>query len=170
MRRTLALCALLALSFACESGRVTKKQLNDACAKNLDCLYGLECVDGAAPTDGGIAKAGKVCQYKSFGDCESEPDGGVALNGQSCLSGQRCRDGKCTVQCAAKADCKDTEVCKIGICQKGSGRPVQCYDNRDCPWPETCFYGQCVTRTETLRCQTDLDCGIGYRCINGRCQ
>ncbi len=185
-----------ALAWGCaDQGHVNKQNLNEKCARNLDCLYGLECVEGTShaqvahaaaqpgPPDGGVlsAAAGKTCQYKSFGDCEGESanssglDGGAAdlatISGQQqCLSGQRCRNSHCTVQCAAKGDCKDGDTCKIGVCQRSSGKNAQCYDNRDCPWPETCFYGQCATRQETQRCQTDLDCGVGFRCINGRCQ
>ena len=158
---------LAALAMACESSRVTKKLPNEACQKNLDCTYGLECVEGAAQSDGGVV-AGKTCQYKAFGDCDGD---GPGPNGQpQCVSGQKCRDGHCTVQCAGKGDCREGEVCKIGVCQRASGQSYnQCYDNRDCTWPEVCFYGQCVTHTDAMRCQTDLDCGSGGRCIGGRC-
>jgi hypothetical protein len=184
VRRLAVACAValsLGMSFGCaDQARVNKQNLNEKCGRNLDCLYGLECVEsGSAQSDGGAA--GKSCQYQSFADCEGDSanssglDGGTAdpatISGQQqCLSGQRCRNGHCTVQCAAKGDCKDNEICKIGICQRSSGKNAQCYDNRDCPWPETCFYGQCATRQETQRCHTDLDCGVGFRCINGRCQ
>ena len=187
MRLLVLACVLGA--FACSDvgmtgtrGQISSRQnLSEKCARNLDCAYGLECVEGGARPDGGPAAAGKTCQYKSFGDCEGESvnssglDAGVAdpstISGQQqCLSGQRCRNGHCTVQCVAKGDCRDNEACKIGVCQGTSGKNAQCYDNRDCPWPETCFYGQCATRQETQRCQTDLDCGVGFRCINGRCQ
>lgn len=181
MNRLALACALgLWAGWGCaDQARVNKQNLNEKCGRNLDCLYGLECVEGGGQPDGGVA--GKSCQYKSFADCEGESSNGSGLDGgatdpgtisgqQQCLSGQRCRNGHCTVQCAAKGDCREGEACKIGVCQRGSGRNAQCYDNRDCPWPETCFYGQCATRQETQRCQTDLDCGVGFRCINGRCQ
>ena len=165
----------VAVGVACASGRSTsRKGLKDPCGRNLDCAYGLECVgaDGvpvaAAGQDGGLTDAGagqssgpKTCQWKSFGDCESgeAADGGApaaAQSGQQCLPGYRCREG---------------ETCKVGVCQRSGGSALtQCFDNRDCPWPETCFYGQCVTRTEGLRCQSDLDCQSGFRCINGLCQ
>ena len=199
MKRALCAC-LVAFAFAlslvagCSMSSLKKKSLADKCGRNLDCVYGLECASGlpavpagdggtaavatalpagadggaALPADGGLLQDVKSCQWKSFGDCDGE---GVTTNGEhQCLSGQKCRDNHCTVQCVSPSDCKQGEVCKIGVCQKGAGARAQCYDNRDCLWPDTCFYGQCVTRTETLRCQTDLDCGIGYRCINARCQ
>ena len=191
-----ALFCLLALSLACEGQQRgnNHKQRDQACARNLDCAYGLECAepvsgtvaiasqpDGGAvqmasdagtaqPADAGAALSGsgKTCQFKSFADCDGE---GPGANGQpQCLSGQKCRDGHCTVMCAGPKDCREGEVCKIGVCQRGGRSSASCYDNRDCPWPETCFYGQCVTRTEAHRCQTDLDCGPGLRCINGLCQ
>lgn|GEM_PF-1412723 len=181
-----------------KKGYADKCGRNLDCAYGLECAPGipaLAAADGGAPVDGGVASADagagagqaptavaaipaeadgglqqavKSCQWKTFGDCDGE---GVTATGErQCLSGQKCRDNKCTVQCAAPGDCKAGEVCKVGACQKGAGSRAQCYDNRDCVWPDTCFYGQCVTRTETLRCQTDLDCGVGYRCINSRCQ
>jgi Cys-rich repeat protein len=154
---------VLALALGCEGSRINKQALDEGCQRNVDCLYGLECVEAPAGQ-----KAGKTCQFKSFGDCDQ--DGAAPSGQQQCLSGQKCRDGRCTVQCAAHKDCKEGEVCKIGVCQKGGRLSQQCLENRDCPWPETCFYGQCVTRSEALRCQTDLDCGVGSRCMNGRCQ
>lgn len=176
----------VALGFACSGPGSNKKGLKGECQKNLDCGYGLECVPAGAPTpaensgvaavDAGQAQGPKTCQWKSFGDCDSsaEVDGGVpaaAATGQQCLPGYRCREGKCTVMCAGSGDCRQGEVCKVGVCQRSGGQAgVQCYDNRDCPWPETCFYGQCVVRTETLRCSSDLDCQAGFRCINGICQ
>lgn len=181
MRRLALVCTLFAWGCA-DQGRVNKQNFSEKCTRNLDCLYGLECVDSTAHPDGGsTAAAGKTCQYKSFGDCEGDTTNSSGLDGgsadpstvagqQQCLSGQRCRNGHCTVQCAAKGDCKEKELCRIGVCQRTSGKTAQCYDNRDCPFPETCYYGQCATRQETQRCQTDLDCGVGYRCINGRCQ
>jgi hypothetical protein len=74
------------------------------------------------------------------------------------------------VQCAGHKDCKEDEVCKIGLCQKGKNANARCYDNRDCPYPDVCYYGQCVTRTQHQRCNTDLDCAVGSRCINSVCQ
>jgi hypothetical protein len=166
--RHLALVAALFALACSDQQRINKKLREEACTKNLDCYYGLECIDTAQLPDGGPAPAAKTCQYKSFGECDSDS---AAPSGQpQCLSGQKCRDGHCTVQCAGPKDCKEGEVCKIGICQKGGTALNQCYDNRDCAWPQTCFYGQCVTRTETMRCHTDLDCGYGFRCINGLCQ
>ena len=88
---------------------------------------------------------------------------------RTCLSGQKCRDGHCTVECTGPAECKEGQICRIGVCVKGGRNLSQCYDNRDCVWPETCYYGQCVTRTDAFRCNSDLDCGVGYRCVNGRC-
>ena len=131
-----------------------KQQLNEKCANGRECQYGLECRD-------------KTCQFISFGDCEGD---GVNQSGQpQCLSGHKCRNGICTVQCAGQNDCKETEICKIGVCQRGGGASRLCYDNRDCTWPETCFYGQCVTKTDAFRCVSDLDCGLGFRCLDGRC-
>ncbi len=163
-----ALVLLLLGSLGCQEQRMTKKVRDEPCARNLDCTYGLECTDALAPADGGVAVAGKTCQYKSFGECEGD---GMQSNGKpQCLSGQKCRDGHCTVQCASPKECKEGETCKIGVCQKSGTARAQCYDNRDCPWPETCFYGQCVSRAESMRCMGDLDCGPGFRCINGLCQ
>ena len=164
------LLAALAALLACQSQSELKKKLRDeACAKNVDCAYGLECVQGAALADGGVSAA-RTCQYHSFGDCEGDgtqpgPDGQP-----QCLDSYRCRNGHCTVQCAGHKDCKEGEVCKVGICQKGGNAVATCYDNRDCPWPETCYYGQCVTRAPSTRCSSDLDCPAGSRCINGVCQ
>jgi len=157
-RWTLAFALALVLGAAAQacSGQSgpRKAQLKEACKTGRDCQYGLECRE-------------QTCQYLSFGDCEGE---GVNPNGQpQCLSGQKCRDGRCTVQCVGQGDCKKDEVCKIGVCQRGGQATRLCYDNRDCYWPETCYYGQCVTRTEAYRCVSDLDCGVGFRCINGRC-
>ena len=167
-----ALCLAVLLAAACQDTQPKLKVRDEACTKNRDCLYGLDCVETAAPAaDGGVAgKAGKTCQYHSFGDCEGDgsqpgPDGQP-----QCLNSYKCRDGHCTVQCAGHKDCKPDEACKVGICQKGSSANAQCYDNRDCPYPESCWYGQCVTRPLNQRCNSDLDCGPGYRCINAVCQ
>jgi hypothetical protein len=181
----------VAVGFACAGPSTNKKGLSGDCTRNLDCAYGLECVPAGTPgpsdsagvaatIDGGPAQGAKKCQWKSFGECEGSDmgaDGGIAsapppgAAGQQCLPGYRCREGKCTVMCAGTGDCHQGEVCKIGVCQRSSGQAnAQCYDNRDCPWPETCFYGQCVVRTESLRCASDLDCQAGFRCLNGICQ
>jgi Cys-rich repeat protein len=164
---------LLAAAFllaACQNpGDVKKKMRDEACTRNLDCAYGLECVVPSAQADGGQAAGGRTCQFHSFGDCEGDgtqpgPDGQP-----QCLNTYRCRDGHCTVQCAGHKDCKEGEVCKVGICQKG-GTVASCYDNRDCIYPEACYYGQCVTRPPPTRCGSDLDCPAGNRCTNGICQ
>ena len=179
-----ALLALLLLLAACSESELKKKSRDEKCSKNLDCAYGLECVEptasppavagvASASADGGVvlaAKPGKTCQYHSFGDCEGDgsqpgPDGQP-----QCLHSYKCRDGHCTVQCAGHGECKEGEVCKVGICQGGANARGVCYDNRDCPYPETCYYGQCVTRTPTMRCVSDLDCNPGLRCMNGVCQ
>ena len=163
------LCALV-ITAACEQTALQKKSRQDACKKNIDCAYGLECGEGGKLADGGVAATGRTCQWHSFGDCEGDgsqpgPDGQP-----QCLNSYKCRDGHCTVQCASHKDCKEAEVCKVGLCQKGGSASSTCYDNRDCPYPETCYYGQCVTRTQNQRCNSDLDCGPGYRCINAVCQ
>jgi hypothetical protein len=157
---------------ACQDNQPKLKTREDACAKNKDCLYGLDCVDQAAApalADGGVA-TGKTCQFHSFGDCEGDGSQPAPDGQPQCLNSYKCRDGHCTVQCAGHKDCKEGEVCKVGLCQKGGSANSTCYDNRDCPYPETCYYGQCVTRTQNQRCNSDLDCGPGYRCINAVCQ
>lgn len=175
MRRLLLACLVLAC--ACDQSEVRKKLRDERCARNLDCAYGLECVDAAGvsaavarPDAGTPASPGKTCQFKSFGDCEGDGTQAAADGQPQCLSSYRCRAGHCTVQCAGHADCKPGEVCKVGMCQGGANVRGTCYDNRDCPYPETCFYGQCVTRTPAMRCVSDLDCAGGMRCINGACQ
>lgn len=132
----------------------TKSEVNGGCTKNRDCAYGLECRDN------------KTCQYIAFADCDAEA---VAQGKPACLNGQKCRDGKCTVFCASNSECKDG-VCKVGVCVVTGKDLRQCLDNRDCVWPESCFHGQCVTHTDAFKCQTDLDCGLGYHCLNYRCQ
>jgi hypothetical protein len=147
----------LLLALACAAGCVPtgpkKSGPGELCEKPKDCVYGTECRD-------------KTCQFIHFSDCEGDTN---PSGTSTCLSGQKCRDGHCTVQCTGNGECKKDEVCKIGVCVKGGKDLRQCLDNRDCPWPETCYYGQCVTRTDAFRCVSDLDCGVGYRCINGRC-
>jgi hypothetical protein len=165
-----AVLAVLLAATACQSqSELKKKMRNDACARNLDCAYGLECVPATAPGDAGVAAA-RTCQFHSFGDCEGDgtqpgPDGQP-----QCLNSYRCREGHCTVQCAGHKDCKEGEVCKVGLCQKGGSAVASCNENRDCNFPETCYYGQCVTRAPSTRCSTDLDCATGSRCTNGVCQ
>jgi hypothetical protein len=185
-----ALALLVGLWGACATGRPLRKQVGDPCiSTRQDCSYGLECrvpmaneprptqLDGGAfapdagyfaatagPTteaDGGPLKR---CQYQLYAECTEDP------GGPQCLSGQRCREGHCTVMCASDVECGEGGLCRIGVCQRKRSALTQCYDNRDCTWPDTCFHGQCVTRTDAFRCSTDLDCGLGYRCINGRCQ
>jgi hypothetical protein len=168
----------VAIGVACATGN-TRKALKESCARNLDCAYGLECVDASGTPVASAEDAGKnvarTCQWKSFGDCdvpESADGGAPAAQGtQPCLAGYKCREGKCTVMCAGDKDCRQGETCKIGLCQRQSGgQRAQCFDNRDCPWPEVCYYGQCVTTSQMTRCQSDLDCQVGTRCINGSCQ
>jgi hypothetical protein len=177
----LAAAAGVALGVACAGGP-TKKNLKDACSRNLDCAYGLECVDAsgtstpAAASEDAGQKVARTCQWKSFGDCDApdSADGGTvpaaAQGTQQCLAGYRCREGKCTVACVADPDCQKNEKCRIGVCQRTSGGQGQCFDNRDCPWPDVCYYGQCVTSNQGMRCQSDLDCHAGTRCINAICQ
>ena len=179
--------ALVALWGARAARGPLRKTVGDPCrSTRQDCGYGLECrvplpnepkpalFDGgivslpdAGPvspdfeTDGGPQKR---CQYTLYAECSDEP------GGPQCLSGQKCREGHCTVQCAADAECGQGGLCRIGVCARARTALTQCYDNRDCRWPESCFHGQCVTRTDAFRCNTDLDCGYGYRCLNGRCQ
>ncbi len=168
MRRTF-LAIALALAACSSQSELNKKMRDDACKRNIDCAYGLECVEGAALADGGVA-SGHTCQFHSFGDCEGDgtqpgPDGQP-----QCLNPYRCRAGHCTVQCAGHKDCKEGEVCKVGLCQKGGNAVASCSSNQDCLWPETCYYGQCVTRAPVTRCTNDLDCPASNRCINGVCQ
>lgn len=126
-----------------------------ACATGRDCAFGLECKD-------------KVCKFIAFSDCDPEAQSQGRF---PCLNGQKCRDGKCTVYCASNDECKESGgLCKVGVCVKTNKDLRQCVDNRDCIWPESCFHGQCVTRTDAFRCASDLDCGLGFRCINSRCQ
>jgi Cys-rich repeat protein len=73
------------------------------------------------------------------------------------------------VECVADPECKAGQVCRIGACEKGSKELRQCAENRDCAWPETCYFGQCVAKGDAFRCNTDLDCGAGHRCVGGRC-
>jgi hypothetical protein len=135
-------------------GGPKKQQLDEKCESGRECQYGLEC-------------RARTCQFIVFSDCEGE---GRNPNGQpQCLSGHRCRDGHCTVECAGTSDCKEGETCRIGACQNGGQASRLCYDNRDCTWPEICFSGQCATRTDAFRCVSDLDCGLGFRCLSGRC-
>ena len=190
-RAGLALCAagaLVAAIAACTTAALTRKRAGDPCASTRnDCSFGLECRvplstepkptsqdGGALPADAGLFAQGaatqpdggltKRCEYLFYAECSEES------GGPQCLSGQKCREGHCTVQCAADLECGPGGICKIGVCQRQRTALTQCYDNRDCTWPDTCFHGQCVTRTDAYRCNTDLDCGIGYRCLNGRCQ
>jgi hypothetical protein len=197
MKRTLVagFVSALVVIIACTATRFSRRTVGETCTSTRqDCAYGLECRvpqaneirpslfdGGALPEDAGAAIAGalasqggteadggviKRCEYAVFNDCSEDP------TGPQCLSGQRCRDGKCTVMCASDAECGPNAQCKIGVCQRTRSQLTQCYDNRDCPWPESCFHGQCVVRTEAFRCNSDLDCptAYGYRCINGRCQ
>ena len=196
-RARMALCAaaaLIVLWGACAAPQRLRKLVGEPCASTRqDCSYGLECRvplsaeprpslpdGGVVPPDAGppplpsslalTATAQpdggplKRCQYGLFAECSEEP------GGPQCLSGQRCREGHCTVQCAWDGECGPEAVCRVGVCQRKRSTLAQCFDNRDCRWPENCFNGQCVTRTDAFRYNTDLDCGIGYRCINGRCQ
>jgi len=168
LARRVVVPVLLLLLGACQSqAELKKKMRDDACTKNLDCAYGLECVAGAALADGGTSSA-RTCQFHSFGDCEGDgsqpgPDGQP-----QCLHSYKCRDGHCTVQCAGHKDCKQGEVCKVGLCQRG-GAVASCYDTRDCIYPERCYYGQCVASPPPTRCTSDLDCPAGGRCTNGTC-
>lgn len=177
----------VAVAGACASGRPVRRTVGEECrSTRQDCSYGLECrtasasdpkptlQDGGAIEDAGVRRtiegaaadggAPKTCQYAFFAECSEEP------GGPTCVSGQRCREGHCTVMCAANEECGENQICKIGICQRKASALNQCYDNRDCPWPESCFHGQCVTRTDAYRCNSDLDCPQPYRCFNGRCQ
>jgi hypothetical protein len=191
-RFTAAIAATLAVAAlwgACASAGPRRKTIGDPCRSTReDCGYGLECrvplenepkpalIDGgavpAAPAQAqstpaeGSSDGGPIrrCQYALYAECSTEP------GGPQCLSGQRCRDGQCTVMCAVDAECGEGGTCRIGVCTRKRSALTQCYDNRDCQWPDTCFHGQCVTRTDAFRCNTDLDCGYGYRCLNGRCQ
>jgi hypothetical protein len=171
-----ALCAAaLAALFACQDTQPKLKARDEACSKNRDCAFGLDCVDATAPAEhpaaGGVPpKAGKTCQWHSFADCEGDGSQPASDGQPQCLTSYKCRDGHCTVQCAGHKDCREGEVCKVGLCQKGGNASATCLDNRDCPYPDTCYYGQCVTRTPSQRCNSDLDCGPGYRCINAVCQ
>jgi hypothetical protein len=170
--------ALLGALLACQDELKLQKR-EEPCTKNRDCLYGLDCADAPlladggvaiAITDGGVARTVKTCQFHSFGDCEGDGSQPAPDGQPQCLNSYKCRDGHCTVQCTAHKDCKEDEICKIGLCQKGKNANARCYDNRDCPYPETCYYGQCVTRTQNQRCYSDLDCGVSTRCINSVCQ
>lgn len=167
----LALCAAaLAALFACQEGQPKLKPRDEACTRNRDCSYGLDCADTPAFPDGGVVKTGKTCQFHSFGDCEGDGSQPAPDGQPQCLNSYKCREGHCTVQCAGHRDCKEGEICRIGLCQKGKNANASCYDNRDCVYPETCYYGQCVIHTQDQRCVSDLDCGIGFRCINAVCQ
>jgi hypothetical protein len=170
--------AALAALVGCQD-ELRLKLRDEACTKNRDCSYGLDCADAPPLPDGGIAVAikdggppapARTCQYHSFGECEGDGSQPSHDGQPQCLNSYKCLDGHCTVQCAGHKDCKEDEVCKIGLCQKGKNANSRCYDNRDCPYPETCYYGQCVTRTQHQRCSTDLDCAMGSRCINSVCQ
>lgn len=161
---------VLLLAAACEQSELKKKSRDELCKKNIDCAYGLECVEGGKLADGGVLASGKTCQWHSFGDCEGDGSQPGSDGQPQCLNTYKCRDGHCTVQCAGHQDCKENEVCKVGICTAGANARATCYDSRDCPYPETCYYGQCVTRTPSMRCVSDLDCDHGFRCINGVCQ
>ena len=168
--RQAAVAALFALAACQGQGELKKKMRNDACTRNFDCAYGLECVEGSGPADGGVAVKGRTCQFQSFGDCEGDGMQPGADGQPQCLNSYRCRDGHCTVQCAGHKDCKEGEVCKVGICHKGGSTVASCTDNRDCIYPEACYYGQCVTRPPALRCSSNLDCPADHRCVNGVCQ
>ncbi len=163
------LCAVL-LAGACSDAQPKLKQRDEACTKNRDCTYGLDCVDTPRYSDGGVVATGKTCQFHSFGDCEGDGSQPAPDGQPQCLNSYKCRDGHCTVQCAGHGDCREDEICRIGLCQKGKSANARCYDNRDCPYPETCYYGQCVTRSAAERCVSDLDCPPATRCINAVCQ
>lgn len=175
--RVVFCAAALAALCACNDSQIKLKAREEACAKNRDCAYGLDCVEAAgsaatpASADAGVpAKAGKTCQFHSFADCEGDGSQDATDGQPQCLNGYKCREGHCTVQCAGHKDCKEGEVCKVGLCQKGGNANAQCFDNRDCPYPDSCYYGQCVSRAPNQRCNSDLDCGPGYRCMNAVCQ
>jgi hypothetical protein len=165
-----ALCLAVLLA-ACQDNQPKLKLRDEACVKNRDCSYGLDCADAVAPADGGVlAKPGKTCQFHSFAECEGDGTQAAPDGQPQCLNSYKCREGHCTVQCAGHQDCKQDEVCKVGLCLKGSGNAkAQCFDNRDCPYPESCSYGQCVTRA-VQRCNTDLECPPDLRCLNALCQ
>ncbi len=180
----------VAVVAACTASTLQRKRVGDPCqSSRADCSFGLECrvpsatdprattLDGGSlPADAGLVVQADAqsmqsdggpqrrCEYLFYAECSDE------AGGPQCLSGQKCREGHCTVQCATDLECGEGGLCKIGVCQRKKTQLTQCYDNRDCAWPDTCFHGQCVTRTDAYRCNTDLDCGLGYRCLNGRCQ
>lgn len=156
-RRPLGFRAFLGLALAALSlggcTVPTKADVNTACENTRQCAFGLECRQ-------------KTCQYIAFSDCDPEA---LSQGRQPCLNGEKCRDGKCTVFCTSNQEC-EKGLCKVGVCVVNKGDLRQCYDNRDCIWPESCFHGQCVTKTDAFRCASDLDCGVGFRCVNQRCQ
>ena len=64
--------------------------------------------------------------------------------------------------------------CNSGFCEKDKDVGVSCCSQYDCPTDQTCQNYKCVGGAITppvnlTDCTTDSQCGLGSKCINGKC-
>lgn len=165
VQRSVRAATFVAALAACQS--VPRKGVDSACDSDRNCLFGLVCRGTAVNVPGP-----RHCQYEAYSVCSSSSD---------CYRGRVCRAGHCEVQCVKDGDCTafdhrakpdggalDPPKCVVGECiVPGVGK--SCFSAADCAPDQNCAEGRCVAHA-TDRCDRDLDCPIGQRCIGGACR
>ena len=129
------------------------------CSRASDCGGGEVCTNVGCCgvcTDSSTCRVGEVCSADGFCapvDVPTTPIGSVQMpaacrQDADCTGGKRCSAGSCVSACATAADCAAGLECSAGVCRA--------------PGASMCGISSAL-------CQSDVQCGAGRACRDGRC-
>lgn len=185
--KELADCELGQICIADPNGSGSSVCTAVECAKTTDCSNGATCENGicvGGSVIGGACSVTSPCPdgqtCGTDGKCSPGTPGAGAVC-DSCATDTDCASGSacvqvgatkhCAIKCTVNGDCDSGYACAsfgaVKACAPGKYECIGCLTGAECPADQHCNAntGECSADKEQCGpCQTDGDCGSGYRC------